>query len=135
VKSIFFITILIWIMLVNLGKIFPLSGGERYYRRLQRWYLLTNRGEWEKAKKIEGKIQTQDIDNFVKENKIEELKKRINEITIRSEKNADDWMEIAVILFRLNKHEEALEAIKSAYKLDPIREDISKIYFTYLNSR
>ena len=134
-KSVFLTTILIWITMVNVGKIFPLSRGERYYRRLQGWYLLANKGEWGRAKKIENKIKTHDIDNFIKKNKIEELKKRVNEITLKNEKNADDWMELAVILFRLNKNDKALEAIESAHRMDPIREDISKIYFTYLNYR
>ena len=52
----------------------------------------------------------------------------------REIKNADDWMEIAVLNYRLNKRDEAFKAIEKAYNLDPIREDISKIYFTYRTS-
>ena len=45
-------------------------------------------------------------------------------------KSADDWMEIAVLFYHLGDKDKALEAIKSAHELDPIREDINKIYFT-----
>jgi len=133
-KKIFFVSLLIWIMFINIGKIWPISKGERYYQNLQKWYLLANKGDWEKAKKIEEKIKPEDIENFIKENKEEQLKKRLNEIIVKKEKNADDWMEISVIYSRLNNQEKEFEAIKSAYELDPIREDVSKIYFTFRSS-
>ena len=130
-KKIFFISFLVWIILINIGKIWPISRGERYYQNLQKWYVLANKGEWEKANKIEKNIKPEDIENFIKENKEEQLKKRLNEIIVKKEKNADDWMEIAVLHYRLNNKEKAFEAIESAYRLDPIREDISKSYFTF----
>ena len=130
-KKMFFISFLIWIILINIGKIWPISKGERYYQNLQKWYLLANKGDWEKAKKIEEKIKPEDIENFIKENKEEQLKKRLNEIIVKKEKNADDWMEVSVLYYRLNNKEKAFEAIESAYNLDPIREDVSKIYFTF----
>lgn len=133
-KKIFFTSLLIWIILINIGKIWPISKGEKYYLNLQKWYLLANKGDWEKAKKIEEKIKPEDIENFIKENKEEQLKKRLNEIIVKKEKNADDWMEISVIYSRLNNQEKEFEAIKSAYELDPIREDVSKIYFTFRSS-
>jgi len=133
-KKIFFISLLIWVLLINIGKIWPISSGERYYQNLQKWYLLVSKGEWEKANKFENKLKSEDIQNFVKENKEEELKRKLNQIIIKKIKNADDWMEIAVVYYRLNNQEKAFEAIESAYKLDPIREDISKIYFTFRSS-
>jgi tetratricopeptide (TPR) repeat protein len=125
------ISLLIWIIVINLGKLWPTSRGEVYYRNLQKWYLLANRGDWEKAKRIEKKLTSADIEVFSKKNKTEELEKRLGVLEAREQKNADDWMEIAVLFYRLNKRDEAFGAIENAYKLDPIREDISKIYFTY----
>jgi len=130
-KKIFFISLLIWVLLINIGKIWPISKGERYYNNLQKWYLLANKGDWEEAKKIENKLKREDIQNFIKENKEEELKKKLNQIIIKNTKNADDWMEIAVVYYKLNNQNEAYEAIEKAHSLDPIREDISKIYFTF----
>ena len=133
-KDTVLISLLLWIMATNIGKIWPISYGERYFQNLQKWYLLANKGEWDKAKEIEKYLKTADIENFSKKNKADELTKRLSEINMRGQKNADDWMEIAVLLNKLNKKDEAYVAIENAYKLDPIREDISSIYFTYRTS-
>ncbi|HWS48444.1 MAG TPA: hypothetical protein VN174_00155 [Candidatus Methanoperedens sp.] len=130
-KDTFLISFLIWIIVANIGKVLPISKGERYYRNLQKWYMLANEGQWEKAKRLEMKLDFGDIENFSKKNKNEELEKRLSILKTKNEKNADDWMEIGVLQYRLNRKDFAFEAIENAYKLDPIREDISKIYFTY----
>lgn len=130
-KKIFFTSLLIWILLINIGKIWPLSKGERYYQNLQKWYLQVNTGDWEKAKIIENKLKKEDIQNFIKENKEEELRKKLNQIIIKKTKTTDDWMEIAVLFYRLNNKNKAYEAIESAHRLDPIREDVNKIFFTF----
>jgi len=124
------ISFLIWIIVVNIGKIWPISKGERYYQNLQKWYLLASKEEWEKAKKIENKLKKEDIENYTKENEAGELRKKLNVIMTQKNKSADDWMEIAVLFYHLGDKDKALEAIKSAHELDPIREDINKIYFT-----
>ena len=133
-KDTVLISLLIWIIATNIGKVFPTSRGERYYRNLQKWYLLANNGQWEKAKKIEKYLKYSDIENFSKKNRAEELAKKLGEINIKGQKTADDWMESAVLLYKLNQKDEAYKAIENAYKMDPIREDVSKIYFTYRTS-
>jgi len=134
-KEVLFVSLSIWIFLVNIVKIWPISRGDRYYQRLQRWYILANKNQWTEAKKIAKKLRDEDIVDFTQKNSDVQLKKRLNELTIKSTKSADDWMEIAVIDYRLNLRDEAYKAITSAYKLDPIREDISKIYFTFRTSQ
>jgi tetratricopeptide (TPR) repeat protein len=134
-KETVFVSLLIWIITINIGKVWPTSKGERYYQNLQRWYMLANKGEWSKAKKIETRLKSEDIDNFKKENEKEELEKRYQILETRNQKNADDWMEIAVLLYKLNQKDDAYKAIEKAHNLDPIREDISKIYFTYQTFR
>jgi tetratricopeptide (TPR) repeat protein len=134
-KDTILLSLLIWISVINAGKVWPTSKGERYYRNLQKWYLMANNGEWDKAKKIENKLKSGDIDNFKKGNEKEELEKRFQILDSRDHKNADDWMEIAVLFYRLGKKDEAFKAITKAHNLDPIREDISKIYFTYQTSQ
>lgn len=130
-KRLIFISVLAWMIALNFGKVFPLSKGEKYYRNLQRWYLLANEGNWERASKIEKKLKSEDVGNFKKNNKSEELRLRVEEINKRENKTADDWMEIAVLSYRLNEKDKAYKAIENAYRMDPIREDISKIYFTF----
>ena len=129
-----FLSLLIWIIVINIGKIWPSSYGERYYRNLQKWYMFANKGEWDKAKRIETRLKNEDIDNFKKGNEKGELEKRFEILDSKVDKNADDWMEIAVLLYKLKQKDAAYTAIEKAHNLDPIREDISKIYFTYQTS-
>jgi len=96
--------------------------------------MLAKRGDWEKAGKLENKIKAEDTGYYKKNNKSEELKKRLNELTVMEQKNAEEWMETALIFYKLGKKEEVYEAISKAHEIDPIREDINKIYFTYRTS-
>lgn len=134
-KKTLLISLLIWMLVINVGKVWPISYGDRYYRTLQKWYMLANKGEWEKAKALEKYLKAADIEDFSKKNKVEELTRRLDKITAKEQKNADDWMETAVLLYRLNKKDDAYKAIENAHKLDPIREDISKVFFTYRTSQ
>ena len=135
VKKIFLWSLAIWLIAINIGKFWPISRGDDYYQRLQNWYLLANKGDWEGAQKLETKLNADDVEYFKKMNKPEELIKRLNELTIKSNKNADDWVEMGVILYRSGKQKQGFEAIEKAHKMDPVREDISKIYFTYQTSQ
>ena len=133
-KKTFLISFCIWVMMINGQRFWPISKGERYFRRLERWYMLAKRGDWEKAGKLENKIKAEDTGYYKKNNKSEELKKRLNELTVMEQKNAEEWMETALIFYKLGKKEEVYEAISKAHEIDPIREDINKIYFTYRTS-
>lgn len=122
-------------MLISAGKIWPLSKGERYFRNLQKWYEAASVGDWEKAGKLEKNLKQEDLIYFKENNKSEELKKKLNELTLKDNKSSDDLAEMAVICYRLGKREDAITWIKEAKKMDPIREDISKIYFTFQSSQ
>jgi hypothetical protein len=124
------VTVLIWVTLVNLFSMVKISAGERYVERLNRWYWQASRGKWIAAAKLEKKLNLADIEWYKNRNKTEELKKRLNELAIKGNKNADDWMEMASIQSRLQKTTEAKDSVKKAYEMDPIRSDIEKIYFS-----
>jgi len=122
--------ILIWLTIINLLWVFPISAGDKYQNHLEKWYWLVSEGKWDEAQKLEKNINPQDILWFKEKNKTEELKKTLNEMTVKNDKFADDWMKIAYIQKRLGKNDEMKESIEKAYKLDPIRKDIEKIYFS-----
>lgn len=134
-KEVLFVTLSIWIFLVNIVKIWPISRGDRYYQRLQKWYILANKNKWTEAQKVAKGLKDEDTADFISKNRDEELKRRLNELTLKSNKNPDDLMEMAIIFYRLGKKDEAYKSISSAHSLDPIREDISKIYFTFQTFR
>lgn len=79
---------------------------------------------------MEKGLDTADTEWYKNRNKAEDLKKRLNELSVKNNKSADDWMEMASIQSRLQKTDEAKVSVKKAYELDPIRSDIEKIYFS-----
>lgn len=85
--------------------------------------------KWSQAASLEKSIDPADILWFKEKYKAENLKKRLNELMIKDNKSADDWMVIAQIQSGINK-EEMKRAIERAHQIDPIRLDIEKIYFS-----
>jgi len=129
-KNEWLIPVLIWITLINFLSVIKISAGERYIGRLNRWYWLASSGKWTAAGRLEKGLDTADTEWYKNRNKAEDLKKRLNELSVKNNKSADDWMEMASIQSRLQKTDEAKVSVKKAYELDPIRSDIEKIYFS-----
>ncbi|MEK7527414.1 MAG: hypothetical protein AAB574_00150 [Patescibacteria group bacterium] len=124
------VPVLIWITVINLFLVVKISAGERYLGRLNRWYWLASQGKWTAAGKLEKRLDTADTKWYKNRNRAEDLKKRLNELSIKDNKSADDWMEMASIQSRLQKTNETKVSVKKAHELDPIRSDIEKIYFS-----
>lgn len=106
--------------------------GDRYVNRLNKWYELGLSGKWDEASRLEKSLDSADIAWFKEKYRPENLKKQLNEMTIKVNKNADDWMIIAQIQNGLNNKDAEKQAIKNARDMDPIRADIEKIYFANL---
>ncbi|MFA7301412.1 MAG: hypothetical protein WC069_03815 [Candidatus Shapirobacteria bacterium] len=123
------ITLLIGLTLINLLWSINFSAGDRYVAKLNRWYELAMENKWSQAASLEKSIDPADILWFKEKYKAENLKKRLNELMIKDNKSADDWMVIAQIQSGINK-EEMKRAIERAHQIDPIRLDIEKIYFS-----
>lgn len=123
------IAILVTLTLINLYFSVNLSAGDRYVARLNNWYSLAVDGNWDEAKKLENKIDSADIAWFTEKYRPENLKKQLNELTVKTNKNADNWMKIAQIQTGLGNKSAEKEAIKTAYEMDPIRKDIEKMYY------
>ena len=126
------IAILIGLTLINLYFSANLSVGDRYINRLNRWYELGLAGKWEEVSKLEKTLDSADIVWFKEKYRPENLKKRLNELTVRPNKSADDWMKMAQVQGGLNDKEGEKLSLKNAHDLDPIRADIEKVYFANL---
>jgi len=111
--------------------IFSLSPGDRYFRRLNSWYELAKIGQWDKASKLEKKFENDDIRYYKEKYLPSAIEKRLKEKYLIKQKTIDDWLEITQMETLLNHPKEAYQAIKEAYKIDPIRSDVEKIYFTF----
>ena len=106
----------------------PLSVGDRYFERLQHWYFLAQKKDWFKASEVATKLDSADIIAYRRFHDPSELQKTINQIQSKTNKNADDWAEIANLEKLIGNKTEASNAIIQAHQLDPIRDDITQLY-------
>lgn len=121
---------LVGLTLINLYFSIDLSVGDRYVNRLNKWYSLALENKWDEAGKLEKKLDQADLKWFKDKYKAENLKKQLNELTVKTNKNADDWMMIAQIQSGLGDKNAEKQAINTAHELDLIRTDIEKVYFS-----
>ncbi len=122
---------LFFLLAVAIIRLYPLSKGERYYKRLQKWYNLVEMGRWEEVKVEERFLDRKDIDSFAKKNELSELQNSLAKVSSKKEKTADDWAEIAMLSYKLGEYQKASEAALKAHEMDPVREDLSQLYFTF----
>ena len=122
---------LFFLLAVAVIRLYPLSKGERYYKRLQKWYNLVEMGRWEEVKVEEKFLDRKDIDSFAKKNELSELQNSLAKVSRKKEKTADDWAEIAMLSYKLGEYQKASEAALKAHEMDPVREDLSQLYFTF----
>lgn len=107
-----------------------LSAGDRYFHRLQNWYSLAKKGDWDSAKKLEASIDSADIIVYKLVNDPSILKKYINNLVVKPNKSVEDWLEISRIQNILGKKTDAIQSLSQAQKLDPVRDDIGQIFYS-----
>lgn len=121
--------IFLFIFILN-KKFISFSKGDIYYYRLNSWYFCAQKGNWQKADNLESKLDKVDIQSYKSENNPQELEKRINELLSKNNKNVEDWLELAKDQMFLGERKDAIKSISEARKLDPVRKDIEKLYFS-----
>jgi len=109
-------------------QLLSLSAGDRYFARLQLWYLLAKSGDWSAASRLEAKLDPIDISQFKQNYYPPELKKRLNVLVVKPNKTAEDWLELARIQIKLSYLSDALNSLSHAKLLDPVRDDINLFY-------
>ena len=106
-----------------------LSAGDRYFGRLSLWYYYAKRDDWTNAHLLENRLDQVDISDYKNTHDPSELKKYLNELEIKPNKTAEDWLELAKVQNILGKTGEAVNSVAKALSLDPLRDDISRIYY------
>ncbi len=106
-----------------------LSSGHRYFNRLSLWYFYARKGDWSAAKTLESSLDLADIYSYKSTHEPTELKKYINSLTMKPDKNVEDWLELSRVQYLLGKTDSAGKSLLQAKSLDPIRDDISQMYF------
>jgi hypothetical protein len=110
-------------------KMSSLSAGDRYYGRLSLWYLLAKNGDWTNAVGLESQLDYADISAYKTTHDPAELKKYVNNLMVKPNKSVEDWLELSRIQSILGKTDSAGKSLLRAKTLDPVRDDISQIYY------
>lgn len=86
---------------------------------------------WQKAARIESRLNIADISYYKSKYEPQSIIKRLNNLYQQKEFSIDNYLEIAKLETLLDNSKNAYSAIEKAYKLDPLRTDLEKIYFTF----
>jgi hypothetical protein len=143
-KSKIFITlILIFILAVNFYVVLQkpdkytqaktnlssLIGSTSYLGRLDFWHLLVQNGDWANAATLEKKLNPDQVITYKLNHQPQELHKRISQLDINNQKTADDYIELAKSQSLLGQNNQAIDSIKKAHQLDPIRTDVDRLFY------
>ncbi|OGL54084.1 hypothetical protein A3K55_02535 [Candidatus Shapirobacteria bacterium RBG_13_44_7] len=109
------------------------SLGDRYYGTLQLWYLSAQSGDWDTADKLATRLNPVDLEFYRSHHAPAKLKIIQNQLTLKPDKTVEDWLELARVQLNLNKVSAAINSLSTAHLLDPIRNDIEKMYFELKN--
>jgi len=106
-----------------------LSAGDNYYYRLRMWYLFAADNDWETANNIALKLDPVDTENYRLAHDPAELKKNLNRLVFKTNKTAQDWLELGRVQYIIGKIDDAKNSFSQAHHLDPVNNDISRLYF------
>jgi len=126
-----FISVVYHPQLINTLKsgISSLSVGDNYYYRLRLWYLFAADNDWQTANKIGQSLDPLDTKNYRLAHDPAELKKNLNNLVFKTNKTAQDWLELGRVQYIVGKIDDAKTSFAQAHKLDPVNVDISRLYF------
>jgi hypothetical protein len=112
---------------INLSS---LIGSTSYLGRLDFWHLLVQNGDWDNAASLENKLNQNQVADYKLNHQPEQLQKKIAQSEINDQKNADDYIKLAKNQSLIGLNQQAIDSIKKAHQLDPIRSDIDKLFYS-----
>lgn len=114
------------------SKLSSFQGSNSYLGRLSFWQLLVQNNDWDNASSLESKLNQDQVKNYKLSYQPIEIQKKINNFKIDYFNTADDYIELAQNQTLLGLSSKALNSIKKAHQLDPIRSDIDRLYYSTL---
>jgi len=111
-------------------QLFSLNKGDNYSGRLNLWRLLVQNNDWFNAAKLESRLNETEINEYKFNYQPSELQKKIDFLNKKTDKSVEDYIELARIELLLGQKENSLESIKKARQLDPIRDDVDRLYYS-----
>ena len=106
-----------------------LVGSTSYLGRLDFWHLLVQNGDWTNAATLENKLNPDQVITYKLNHQPQELQKKIDQLDINNQKTADDYIELAKSQSLLGENNQAIESIKKAHQLDPVRPDVDRLFY------
>ncbi len=110
--------------------LFSQNLGDNYFGRLNLWRLLVQNNDWINAAKLESRLNETEINDYKFKYQPSELQKKIDFINNKTNKSVEDYVELARIQLLLGQKQNSFESIKKARQLDPIRDDIGRLYYS-----
>ena len=111
-------------------QLFSLNKGDNYSGRLNLWRLLVQNNDWFNAAKLESRLNETEINNYKFNYQPSELQKKVDYLNQKTDKSIEDYIELARVQLLLGQKSESLESIKKARQLDPVRDDIDRLYYS-----
>lgn len=111
-------------------KFSSLSGSTSYLGRLDFWHLLVQNNDWENASTLEDKLNQNQVVDYKFNHQPQELLKKITQLETNYQKTADEYVQLAKAQSLLNQNNQAIDSIKKAHQLDPIRSDVDKLFYS-----
>ena len=112
-------------------QLFSLNIGDSYSGRLNFWRLLVQNNDWANAAKLESNLNNTEIKDYKFNYQPSELQKKVDFIKNKKEISVEDYLELARLQLLLNQKQNSFESVKKARQLDPIRDDIDRLYYSF----
>ena len=106
-----------------------IKGSTSYLGRLSLWQLLVQNNDWDNAAILESKINSDQVKNYKLLYQPEQLQNKLNQINNQETKTTNDYLQLAQIQSILGMSSQAVDSIKKAHQLDPIRSDIDRLFY------
>lgn len=110
--------------------LFSLNQGDSYSGRLNLWRLLVQNNDWVNAAKLENNLNPSEISDYKFNYQPTELQKKADYLNNKKEKSVEDYIELSRVQLLLGQKQDSIESIKKARQLDPIRDDIDRLYYS-----
>jgi len=110
--------------------LFSLNKGDSYSGHLNLWRLLVQNNDWVNAAKLEDNLNQTEISDYKFNYQPTELQKKADYLNNKKEKSVEDYVELARVQLLLGQKQNSIESIKKARQLDPVRDDIDRLYYS-----
>jgi len=104
--------------------------GDSYSGRLNFWRLLVQNNDWLEASKLEDNLNQTETVDYKFQNQPDQIKQRISVLNQKNSKTTEDYLQLAKLYSLINQPDNSFESIKIAHQLDPIRDDVDRLYYS-----